>query len=259
MCHVPAVKRLLPALRRAVCAAVLGLCVGGDARADAPLVVFAAASLHDVMQDLAARYPGDVVVSVGGSGLMARQVVQGAPADAVLLANARWMEWLVDEGAVDPARVVRLLGNALVLIGPKDAPDLGDPSAAALLARLDGGRLAIGQTAGVPAGIYGRQWLEAAGLWDALAPHLAQTDNVRAALALVARGEAPLGIAYATDAAADPGVRVLYAVPDDLHDPIIYPAAALTPRGADFVAFLQGDVARKVFETSGFRPLAARP
>lgn len=248
-------------LARLRCGALAGLLAvmpqaGG---AETPTVVFAAASLRDAMEDIAALYPGEVAVSPAGSGLLARQVGAGAPADVVILANTEWMDWLEREGAVNPTRRVALLGNRLVLIGPAGALDLDTVDAGALLDRLDGGRIAIGQTQGVPAGIYGRAWLEAAGLWDALRPHLAQTGNVRAALALVARGEAPLGVVYATDAAAEPGVRVLYEVPEALHDPIIYPAATLTEAGAPFMAFLQGREARAVFEAQGFVPLAGRP
>ena len=158
-----------------------------------------------------------------------------------------------------PRSASRWWAIALVSVAPAGTPDLDGADAAALLARLDGGRMAIGQTQSVPAGIYGREWLEKAGLWDALMPHLAETDNVRAALALVARGEAPLGVVYATDAAAEPGVRVVYHVPDDMHDPILYPAAALTGAGAAFMAFLQGAEARAVFAAHGFVPLTDAP
>lgn len=251
-------RGLVARLRRAVLAGLLAVAPQAGMAAE-PTVVFAAASLRDAMEDIAALYPGEVAVSPAGSGLLARQIGAGAPADVAILANTAWMDWLEREGAVDPARRVALLGNRLVLIGPAGAPDLDTVDPAALLARLDGGRIAIGQTEGVPAGIYGRAWLEAAGLWDALRPHLAQTDNVRAALALVARGEAPLGVVYATDATAEPGVRVLYEVPEGLHDPITYPAAALTEAGAPFMAFLQSEKARAVFAAQGFVPLAGRP
>jgi len=106
----------------------------------------------------------------------------------------------------------------------------------------------------VPAGSYVRDWLRHIGAWDAMQPHLAETDNVRAALALVSRGEAPLGVVYATDAAADPGVRVLYSVPGGTHPAIVYPAAALSADGAAFLAFLQEDAARAVFAAHGFTP-----
>ncbi len=218
-------------------------------------VVFAAASLRDALDDITVLYPDKVAVSLGGSGLLARQISEGAPADVAFLANTDWMDWLEQRGAVDPARRVALVGNTLVVIAPAGAPDLDAADADALLARLAGGRMAIGQTESVPAGMYGRAWLEASGMWDALMPHLAQTDSVRGALALVALGEAPLGVVYATDAAAEPQVRVVYRVPEGLHDAIIYPAAALTDAGAAFMDFLQGPEARAVFEAHGFLPL----
>lgn len=251
-------SRLLLRLRRILIASVAAVMVSASgARAEGQVTVFAAASLRDALDDITALYPGEVTVSPGGSGLLARQIAQGAPADVALLANTDWMDWLEQQGAVDPASRVALLGNALVLIAPAGTPDLDRSDADALLARLDGGRMAIGQTEGVPAGMYGRAWLEASGMWDALKPQLAETDNVRAALALVALGEAPLGVVYATDAAAEPDVRVVYRVPERMHDPIIYPAAALTDAGAPFMAFLQGGEARAVFEAHGFLLLAA--
>ncbi|MFD0858916.1 molybdate ABC transporter substrate-binding protein [Roseovarius aquimarinus] len=246
--------------RRALAGRVALLCLLALVAAPAPaapkVTVFAAASLSDVLEKIAQIYPGEVVVSASGSGTIARQIAQGAPADAVILANAEWMDWLEAEGHVAAGARVDLLGNRLVLIAPAGTPDLPETSAASLIARLGGGRLAIGQTEGVPAGIYGREWLEAAGLWDALRPHLAQTDNVRAVLALVARGEAPLGIVYATDAVAEPSVRVLHEVGQALHSPIVYPAAALTPAGADFIAFLDQEAARAIFVEAGFLPPA---
>lgn len=255
--------RLLAPLRRGSLAALAGLMLTAPgAQAEEEVIVFAAASLGDAMGEIAALYPGAVTVSLGGSGTLARQIGAGAPADLTLLANTDWMDWLEGQGAVDPAQRVALVGNALALVAPADAPDLEGTEgteAGALLARLEGGRMAIGQTQSVPAGMYGRAWLEAAGMWDALMPHLAETDNVRAALALVTRGEAPLGLVYATDAAAEPGVRVVYRVPEGMHDPIIYPAAALTDAGAPFMAFLQGAEARAVFEAHGFVPLTDAP
>lgn len=251
--------RLLARLRQMSVAGVAALMMTAPgAQAEQP-VVFAAASLRNALDDITALYPGEVAVSLGGSGLLARQIGEGAPADVAFLANTEWMDWLEEQGAVDPARRVALVGNALVVIAPAGTPDLDAADAEALLARLDGGRLAIGQTESVPAGMYGRAWLEAAGAWDALMPHLAQTDNVRAALALVALGEAPLGVVYATDAAAEPAVRVVHVVPEGMHDAIIYPAAALTDAGLPFMEFLQGPKARAVFEAHGFVPLVPAP
>ena len=196
--------------------------VAGDA-----VSVFAAASLRDALEEIAAAHEREVVTSYGGSGQIARQVAQGAPADVVILANTAWMDWLALNASEGVHNRLDLLKNHLVLVGPEGADPMPEVNAGTLLARLAGGRLAVGQTQGVPAGIYARQWFENAGFWGALAPHLAETENVRTALALVARGEAPLGVVYATDAQADRDVVTLYDVPDDMHDPILYPVAVV--------------------------------
>ncbi|RKF16617.1 molybdate ABC transporter substrate-binding protein [Roseovarius spongiae] len=241
------------------------LCLLLAAAAAAPLAaggrvtVFAAASLQGALDEVVAAWPGEAAISYGGSGAMARQIAQGAPADLVVLANVDWMDWLVSEGLVTQASVVNLLGNRLVLVGPADSPDLQAIDAAALLGRLDGGRLAMGETRGVPAGIYGRAWLEDAGLWDALAPRLAETENVRVALALVARSEAPLGVVYATDALAEPGVRILYEAPEDPAIQILYPAAPLTTAGKELFAHLRTPEAAAIFARHGFAPPGAAP
>ena len=224
------------------------------ARAEQPSVtVFAAASLRGALDEVARGYDGDVALSFGGSGTMARQIDAGAPADVVLLAAPVWMTWLRDRGAVQADAVVDLLGNSLVLIAPADSNVAPDP--ADLAGALGDARLAMGQRDAVPAGIYAREWLEATGQWEAIAPHLAETDNVRSALALVARAETPLGVVYRTDALAEPQVRILYDIPQETHSPITYPAAALTDSGAAFMAHLQSDDARAVFARHGFKPL----
>ena len=224
------------------------------AQAEQPSVtVFAAASLRGALDEVARGYDGDVALSFGGSGTMARQIDAGAPADVVLLAAPVWMTWLRDRGAVQADAVVDLLGNSLVLIAPADSNVAPDP--ADLAGALGDARLAMGQRDAVPAGIYAREWLEATGQWEAIAPHLAETDNVRSALALVARAETPLGVVYRTDALADPQVRILYDIPQETHSPITYPAAALTDSGAAFMAHLQSDDARAVFARHGFKPL----
>ncbi|WP_289090035.1 molybdate ABC transporter substrate-binding protein [uncultured Sulfitobacter sp.] len=223
-------------------------------QAEQPSVtVFAAASLRGTLDEVARGYDGDVALSFGGSGTMARQIDAGAPADVVLLAAPVWMTWLRDRGAIEADAVVDLLGNSLVLIAPADnniAPDPAD-----LAGALGDARLAMGQRDAVPAGIYAREWLEVTGQWEAIAPHLAETDNVRSALALVARAETPLGVVYRTDALAEPQVRILYDIPQGTHSPITYPAAALTDIGAAFLAHLQSDDARAVFARHGFKPL----
>ncbi|WP_135501492.1 molybdate ABC transporter substrate-binding protein [Roseovarius aestuariivivens] len=243
-----------------ICALLLTL---GPARAEETVTVFAAASLRGALEAAVEGFPARVVVSYGGSGVLARQVTQGAPADLVFLANAVWMDWLEERGALVPDTRRDLLGNALVLVAPAGAPALDAVTPAALVARLDGGRLAIGNTLGVPAGIYGREWLTTAGLWPELRPHLAETENVRAALALVARGEAPLGVVYASDAEAEPGVRVVHAVDPALHAPIVYPAALVAGRGGPvaraLLAHLSEPPAQAAFAAQGFRPLGATP
>ena len=227
------------------------LCTAVLPAAARDLTVFAAASLRGALDEVAALSDTPVAISYGGSGAMARQVAQGAPADVVVLANPQWMSWLQDQGVVAADVPVTLLTNTLVLIG-HDSPALPDPDATALLARLDGQRLAMGQRQSVPAGIYARAWLEQIGAWEALEPHLAEVENVRAALALVARGDAPLGVVYGSDALAEPGVHVLWEIPADQHPPITYPAAALTPEGARFMAILSSPQAAEIFANYGF-------
>ncbi len=224
------------------------------------VTVFAAASLRDALEDVVAAYGGEVVVSYGGSGQIARQVVQGAPADIVILANAAWMDWLEINSSDAVHNRLNLLGNRLVLIAPAGAASLSQVTAENLLERLEGGRLAMGHRAGVPAGIYGRQWLENEELWRVLEPHVAETENVRAALALVARGETPLGLVYETDAAAEPDVVILYQIPGDQHDPITYPVARIgvkeKPQASELMKFIQSQDASEIFKAHGFVPLA---
>lgn len=241
----------------------LGLFAAPAGAGDKPrLSVFAAASLRGALDDIAAAHDGEAALSYGGSGQIARQVAQGAPADVVILANMVWMDWLEDQGAITAASRFDLLGNHLVLVGPKGAEALPDVSAPVLVQRLGDRRFAIGQTKGVPAGIYGRQWLENTGLWPQIAPYLAETENVRAALALVARGEAPLGVVYATDAQAESGVVILHRIAGDTHDPIIYPVAMTpgdNPQALEFMQFLKSDTAVEIFRQHGFLPLAGQP
>jgi len=228
-----------------------------SARAE-PVVVFAAASLKGALDEAAQSYPHEVTVSYGGSGAIARQVALGAPADVVILAHADWMDWLQDQGIIEQGSRRSLWGNRLVLIGAPGV-SLKALSGPALRDALGGGRLAVGQVASVPAGIYAREWLEKAGLWSAVEDRLAETENVRAALMLVARGEAPLGIVYASDARAA-NVTVLHRVDPDLHGPITYPAALVhsreNPEAADFLTYLENDP-QGIFAARGFDRVAA--
>ncbi len=230
--------------------ATLFACFAPMVRADRAVTVFAAASMGGVLEEIAESYPTPVAFAYGGSGAMARQIAAGAPADLVVLANPVWMTWLMDQGAVPLASAQIVAHNQLVLIGSVDGVPIDDIST--LPQRLGAGRLAIGQRDAVPAGAYAQQWLRAEGLWDVVAPHLAETDNVRAALALVARGDVPFGVVYASDALAEKAVDVLYPVPPALHDPIAYPAASLTPAGADFLAHLLRPAATEIFIKYGF-------
>lgn len=215
--------------------------------------VFAAASLRGALEEIAADVPGDVSLSFGGSGTMARQVAAGAPADVVVLANTLWMDWLVREDITAAQAAVPIASNRLVVIGAAEAEALTAPSD--LPARLGDARLAMGHRSAVPAGAYARQWLETAGLWEALKDNLAEADSVRAALAFVARGAAPLGIVYASDAMAEPAVKVLWDIPPLHHDAILYPAAALTPEGEIFLKHLTSPEAAAIFAAHGFAPV----
>jgi len=242
-------------------ALVLGLSAS-SARAET-VTVFAAASLTTALSAVAAEFeavsPHEVVLSFAGSSVLARQIQLGAPADIFVSANRQWMDVLQAGDLIDPDSRRDLLGNSLVLVahGPADAMDL---SADLDLAGLLGpGRLAMALVEAVPAGIYGREALQSLGLWDQVAPLVAQTDNVRAALALVALGEAPLGIVYATDAMAEPAVTIVGTFPPDSHPPITYPVARVygpADTGAeDFLTFLHGPQARLLFEAEGFTML----
>lgn len=216
-----------------------------------PVRIFAAASLQGPLDAVAELWPGDTVISYGGSGTMARQLAWGAPADIAILANAVWASWLSDQDLTDQ-EPVDLLANRLVLISPAGGQKF-TANAETIPARLENGRMAMGLRDSVPAGIYAQQWLRRIGAWDTLAPQLAEVENVRAALTLVTRNEAPLGIVYATDAiAAGDRVTVVFDVPTDAHDPIRYPAIPLTDAGAAFLDHLKSHA--HVFYDAGFGP-----
>jgi len=244
-------------IRALACAALF--LAASVSRSEVPVTVFAAASLKTALDEISLDWPAPVTISYAGSGIVARQVAQSAPADVVILANTRWMEWLHSNGAVDPASTRVLLGNSLVVIGSPEKQAFAADSPGAIIRALGDGRLAIGQTETVPAGIYGRAWLENIGAWSDLAPRLAETENVRAALAFVARRETPLGLVYASDAKAEPRVKTLYQVPPDLHPDIVYPAAYQNATGADFLSFLSTPKAMRIFEENGFLPMESEP
>ena len=231
------------------------------AQDDAGLTVFAAASLKEALDEAAAAYRKQtgvpVRVSYAASSALARQIEQGAPADVFFSADLEWMDYLQQRNRLDVATRRSLLGNRLVLIAPRASRaqvDLKRP--ATLLAALGDGRLAVGQTRTVPAGKYAKASLESLSLWNGVRPRLAESESVRAALMLVARGETPLGIVYASDAKAEPGVRVVATFPEDSHPPIVYPVAALrgarAAQAARFVQWLASPAADALFTKRGF-------
>ena len=226
------------------------------------VTVFAAASLKTALDEIAANWQAttgdEIAVSYGGSALMARQIIAGAPADIFISAAPDWMDAVEAAGRLAPGTRVDLLGNDLVLIGPAGAADVNLGRDLDLARLLSGGRLAMGQRGSVPAGQYGMEALQTLGLWTAVEGQLAETENVRAALALVANGEAPFGVTYASDAVAEPRVRVVAVFPEGSHRPITYPAALTaepTDAAAAFLAALRGDEATEVFERNGFKVL----
>jgi len=228
------------------------------------VVVFAAASLKDALDGVNAERQKSTgkhaEIAYAASSTLAKQIENAAPADVFISADLKWMDYLDDKKQIDHASRVNLLGNALVLIAPADsktAATIGPNFPLAAL--LDDGRLAMADPTAVPAGIYGKAALEKLGVWQSVSARVAAAENVRAALLLVARGEAPLGIVYKTDAAIEPGVRIVALFPADSVPPIIYPVAVTAisknPDAAAFVTYLRGPQARKIFAARGFTVL----
>ncbi len=225
------------------------------------VVVFAAASMTNALAEIERNFESEtgheLVVSLAASSALARQIQQGAPAHVFIPANPDWMDVLEREGWLESGSRFDLLSNRIVLIahGPQ-APSVSLGSGLDLVEMLDGGRLAMALVEAVPAGIYGKAALEHFGLWADVRSSVAQADNVRAALALVARGEAPYGVVYATDAAADERVSTVATFPQDAHPPVVYPASIITGRQSPavqaFVDYLRGPEARAAFERQGF-------
>jgi len=236
-------------------------CAQGD------LIVFAAASLKNALDAVNAQWQKDTgkkaIISYAASSTLARQIEQGAPAQLFLSADLDWMDYLAGKNLIKPQTRSNLLGNRLVLIVPKDRAEKVDIKAGPDLASLVGdGRLAMGKFDAVPAGKYAKAAPEKLGIWASVAAKTAQVENVRAALLPVSRGEAPAGIVYATDAAADGNVAVIGTFPEDTHSPIIYPVAltatATNPDAADFLAYMRSPKARPIFEAQGFTGLGDR-
>lgn len=243
-----------------ICALALFLAPAVAAR---QITVFAAASLTDALSRVDSAYTGKsgapVVVSFAASSTLARQIEAGAPADIFISADEKWMDYLAGKGLLEPDSRRDLLGNALALIAPSDStlgPTAIDRTFPWQQALGRDGRLAVADPGHVPAGIYAKEALTKFGQWPMLEPRLAPAEDVRGALALVERGEAPLGIVYVTDARVSTLVKIVGVFPAESHSPILYPAAIV--KGAarkavlDYFRFLNGSEARNVFNRYGF-------
>lgn len=233
---------------------------------DKTITVFAAASMKNALDDVNAAYTAKagvkVTTSYGPSSGLARQIEQGAPADVFISADTDWMDYAISRKNVNEPTRVNLLGNSIVLIAPKDSKiDNVAIGRGFDLAKLAGdGKVATGDVKSVPSGKYAKAALEKLGSWQATEAKFAMADNVRAALLLVARNEAVLGIVYATDARVEPGVKVVGTFPADSHPAIIYPVAATTtakPETAGYLTFLRSTAAKNIFEKYGFKHLAS--
>ena len=225
------------------------------------VLVFAAASLKEALDGVAAKWQKETgrkaVISYAASSALARQIEQGAPAQIFISADLDWMDYLANRNLIKAETRSNLLGNRIVLIAPKTLTatvriEPGFP----LASLLGDGRLAMADVRAVPAGKYGKAALETLGVWTDVANRVVQAENVRVALILVARGEAPLGIVYRTDAAADPSVKIIGTFPEESHPPILYPVAltagATHPDAARFLAYIKSAAARPLFAASGF-------
>ncbi|CAN7504949.1 molybdate ABC transporter substrate-binding protein [Mesorhizobium sp. LjNodule214] len=235
------------------------------AHAEDKVIVFAAASLKGGLDAVNRACAADVgeaaTISYAASSALAKQIEGGAPADVFISADLDWMKYLSDKKLTKPDTEVKLLGNQIVLVAPKDSKAETKIEKGFDLARLIGdGRLAMGDIKAVPAGKYGKAALESLGVWSSVEGKVAQAENVRAALKLVSTGEAVLGIVYATDAHADKGVKVVGTFPEDSHPPIVYPVAQTADsKDKDTPAFLkclESAKAAELFKAQGFTILA---
>jgi molybdate transport system substrate-binding protein len=252
------------AIRALLLGAAVGLTAPWSVAAHAQgrdLVVFGAASLKNALDDANAHYQHDaghkVVVSYGASSALAKQIENGAPADIFISADLDWMDYVAERKLTKPDTRFNLLGNKLVLVAPANSTvDLTIAANFPLAQALGNGRLAMADPSSVPAGKYGKAALEALGVWASVADKIAPAPDVRGTLVFVSRGEAPLGIVYQTDAAADKGVKIVGTFPESTHPPIIYPIAVTMasthPDAAGYVGFLKSPSAKPAFEKQGF-------
>lgn len=251
--------RILPLL--ALVLLLLPTVAQAQARQPEPARVFAAASMTDVLADVSAlwqaRGHARPVVALGASSALARQINAGAPADLFISADVGWMDEVAKAGRLQTGTRVNLVGNQLVLVAPKGRAPVVRMQRGFDFAAAFQGRLCTGEPGVVPVGIYAQQALQHLGWWTSMRGRIVGTDDVRAALNFVERGECALGIVYATDAAASDKVEVVATFPADSHAPIVYPLALLRgarPQGREFLRFLRTDpAARAAFERHGFR------
>jgi molybdate transport system substrate-binding protein len=249
-------------------AALAAATIAGPARRafsqEKPVLVFAAASLKNALDQIAGKWRQDTgkqaTISYAASPNLAKQIENAAPADLFISADEDWMDYLQQRKLIDTASRIDLLGNKLVLVAPKDSKVEAMIAPGFPLAQLlDSGKLAMADPNAVPAGKYGKAALTKLGIWPSVEKQVASAENVRAALLFVARGEAPLGIVYQTDAAAEPGVRIIVAFPPDTHPPIVYPMALVAggknPDAPALATYLRGAAARALFEAQGFTVL----
>ncbi|MBO6635723.1 molybdate ABC transporter substrate-binding protein [Parvibaculum sp.] len=236
----------------------------GPALACDPVSVYAAASTTDALTEVARAFTAETYCEVttvfASSSTLAKQIEAGAPATLFLSANLDWMDRIEEQGLLAPETRKDILGNDLVLVAPKDEPlDYRFADGGNLTDALGGGRLALGNPDGVPAGIYAKEALIHLGLWDGVAPHVIAGDDVRTALAWVARGEARAGIVYRTDAQISSDVIIVDALSEGSHEPVRYPIALIEAQENDtareFLAFMSGSKASKIFARFGFTPL----
>ena len=254
--------------RLAALVAAAGIALAGTLPAtaeDAGPVVFAAASLKNALDEINAAWKAETgksaTISYAASSALAKQVEGGAPADIFFSADLTWMDYLAEKKLIATDTRAELLGNSIVLVAPKDsAAAITIEKGFDLKTLLGDGKLAMGAVDSVPAGKYGKAALEKLGAWSGVKDQVAQADNVRAALLLVSRAEAPLGIVYKTDAAADPEVKVVGTFPADSHPAIIYPVALTTESKSEdakaFLDYIKTDAAKALFEKQGFTVLA---
>ncbi|WP_291863840.1 molybdate ABC transporter substrate-binding protein [Bradyrhizobium sp.] len=250
-----------PAAIFVACAVLCGAVHAPALAQNKSLTVFAAASMKNALDEVDAAYAAKtgvrIVASYAASSTLAKQIEQGAPADIFVSADTDWMEYAVAKKTINEPTRINLLGNRIVLIAPKESKTGNIAIGPGFdLSRLAGdGRIATGDVKAVPAGKYAKAALQRLGAWQAAEPKFAMAESVRAALTLVARGEAPLGIVYSTDARVEPGVRIVGTFPAESHPAIIYPVAATAaakPEADSYLAFLRSAAAKTIFEKHGF-------